>query len=747
VRPTRRTDPVRFTLIALVAIVGVGAWGVGSWFGERPQLGAAPDSKCVATDARAVPTDLPPPVLTHESLEPERQIEGVRVQMHDASGAPLADRRISIGIRGEFRRLVTERTDANGCCTLQNVESLLAAVTPAGGLTARLVLGLDEPFLPSTREQIHPGEPLPDTVLLGMPMTKPLTIRLVDAEGRRLRERAVAFVREHDENGLAAPDPMTCAEVELIEGEGTLPVVETCVDLDISIAGAPQGGGHCRWNTVRPTSIVEVAISTHDAVALARAIDPRGQPIRERMLRLSNGTILRTDADGRFRARVPPRAVVEGDGGSEHVEIWPLELAFALLADEPPHREIQWASWTLPEEFGLGRHDLSDLHFDDGVLAVAGRVVDLDGTAVAEARVQVSPSTAPPPRPISYELSTDRDGRFELRVREARDHLAIAIGKDGFVAANEEPLDAVPFGKQDLLLTLVPCPTLTGSLRLPSGFPPTAVRLVAVDARSGGERSARENRSQSWIRAFPIADDGTFRIERVAVPSIVVEFSATADLEPVRQIGLARFGREPEQAPRELQNIDLRDSLRSFTVRVREADGAPAPRAAIYRRGKGNDEVRIGSTDSEGCAVLGTSIPWLDLYASVRGRRSRWSDAVRGDTTLTLPPPLRVLVDLDDAQRFGLEPKWVHAFLEPIRPVTPADRAFIAADANGVLRAEVPCAGSWRLRLFYSPNGGGSLDLGDSAIELRDTTDAQTIRGIVDPESARAAAAKVGLTR
>jgi len=760
---TRRPELTR-TLLALGIVAGAAIWFLAHWLGEPAQLGAAPvvraDSQPLATE----PPPAPPAPVPAESIVPERQVEGLRVFVTDASGASVSDRPIAIRAFGSWTSLVRERTDANGLCTIAGLEGRIEQLRRPGASEPPLVIGLDEPFLPSTRHLLRPGATIPQQLLLGVPATAPLTIRLVDSEGRRVRERAAAFLRETAASLSSPVDPMSYAEIDLVEGEGTLPAVEAGVELEIVVAGAPQGGGKKTWVTSTSETTVEVPVTTRNALLVARAVDSERRPLRDRMLGAPDARLMRTDGEGRFRALVKPRTVLDGDPDSGRLEVWASEVAFFVAAPEPPLREVGWASVALGEEFSVGRHDIGDLVFHEGVLAVSGRVVDEEGRALDGSSVRVRLTGSRRPRRDVAPLATDADGRFELRVQETWDALTLTVERTGRIGWTAPTLAAVPFGTTDLVVTLVPRPTLTGSLQLPAGADPASLRIRFGDLRPDGDADpALANRLSVLLssKSAPgaaaaaagrpgasIAPDASFRLEGVAFSSILVEIFGTADVVPLKRIELASVGVEPLQAPPELQQIDLRDRLRIVAAKVVEADGTPVRGASILRRladGSSDVDSRIGTTDADGCVALGTQDFSLDLRASARGRGSQLVEGVREQVTFTLPPPIRVDLEVDGASEAGLEPKWIRAFLEPIR-VPDAERVFVTANEDGALSAEVPAPGSWRLLLFYSPPGH-SLTLGTSTVDVRERDESQRIRSTVDRGYAREALEALSATR
>jgi len=131
------------------------------------------------------------------------------------------------------------------------------------------------------------------------------------------------------------------------------------------------------------------------------------------------------------------------------------------------------------ERIQKGSNPVGELSLEPAELLVSGRVVDGEGMPVAGATLVLEATPELGPHLLH---PTDEGGRFAIRLHDAPEAFFLTAHKPGHVPARSRDLEP---GAADVVLTLEPGATLTGSVLLDEGIPPALilVELATEPAR------------------------------------------------------------------------------------------------------------------------------------------------------------------------------------------------------------------------------------------------------------------------
>jgi len=276
--------------------------------------------------------------------------------------------------------------------------------------------------------------------------------------------------------------------------------------------------------------------------------------------------------------------------------------------------------------------DLNDGEDDDlPVLVVGGTVVDARGAPVAAAAVAGFDASADagwtsyPPGPdapsalvrwVRLETtSTDRAGRFRLRLPRGSSSVKIAARKDGDGEATAE-FDVSDAANVSLRLVLVPDGAVRGVLRRPDGAP-------AADADISCRARSSDHPLGEFVAERRTDGDGAFRFENV--PAGPVRLDTTSPDFDVEICGgrceivagppgfLAEEDAVVDVAPGELRVLDLR--VRAYADvrgRVLLPDGASAGGTLVVA-------IETDASDGDAAATPSAEDPLMRTYADGGG--------------------------------------------------------------------------------------------------------------------------------
>lgn len=234
----------------------------------------------------------------------------------------------------------------------------------------------------------------------------------------------------------------------------------------------------------------------------------------------------------------------------------------------------------LPHTLALGEvHDAGDLLLSKLAhpLIVSGRVVNREGN---RAPAVVSVTTAEEnwqQRTRLWQGQPERDGSFAVYAPAPPEgEVIISAGGFGHLGVEER----VPVGTQELELLMVKGNTLRGRLILPDGLP-----IFEMEIRMPGGRSKE---------IFP---GGSFSVDylRPAAESWVSLEHNGRELWRSAPIVIEGEG-DPQFRPAQVQEVDLRGTMRNWKFRAVDADGTPFEKytsITVRTREHGSNYVRI----------------------------------------------------------------------------------------------------------------------------------------------------------
>jgi hypothetical protein len=377
--------------------------------------------------------------------------------------------------------------------------------------------------------------------------------------------------------------------------------------------GPEWGQSPIRLTTVPGQRISDIVLAlTPEAELLGTVQDLEGRPVAGARVRVLTGrggeSVLfptseryTSDARGEFRFHAPEAATVEARHpahASARAEVTPSVVLSRRLVLVLGKRESASAA-------PLGE-------------ALAGRVVDGGGTAVAGALVSVVSAASAWPRrygdELGYEAVTDAEGRFSVEGLEAGtyDVTARLMG----LAPGE--LRDVVAGRKDLVLTLARGTTLAGTVRdAASGRPLPSFTLAVFTKRGPLQRDA-------FAQLSFIDAQGRYEVAGVPAGSYVVEVAAHGYAPSEASVEVAKGASGPVTADFALS----RGATMTGRV-VEEGSNLPLERASLSLEGLGTSggalSLRYDAlTDAQGNFTLdGLPTGEVSLFVSADKHHSR----------------------------------------------------------------------------------------------------------------------------
>ncbi len=354
-----------------------------------------------------------------------------------------------------------------------------------------------------------------------------------------------------------------------------------------------------------------------------------------------------------------------------------------------------------------------DLRFRGGV-EVAGRVVDAEGTPVADAEVALA---APNRGWGEQRVTTGAGGGFVLEGVGEGEYRLLA-SKEGYAAAESDPFKVAGAPVTGLEIRLQGGGAITGRVL---GLEPDALPRVMVRAnRAGGGGSFQ---FQQGVVDF----EGRYRFAALAAG----EWRVSAELPGSGRRADGRVTLEPGAAEAVL-DLDFGAGL---TLSGRVVRGA-APVAGAVVDVVGSDVADYGSadTDREGSfRITGLEAGTYDVTVRAGGAQVREQVALQGDREVVLELEVAAVAGrvIDTTERAPIAGASVH-----LEPAEAGERSFwwdqsaVATDAQGRFRLAEVAAGRWRLRVEREGYGAVAREL-----EVRGGADVEDLEVALEPTS------------
>ncbi len=545
------------------------------------------------------------------------------------------------------------RTGPDGVAIIPNVRSYVAqeSRTEADRRTASFVtVGLAFPLRAPVQQTLDP-EALPEeAVRLEVPPTGALNLFLLDDRDEAYTDPVRLFL------GSRPPDTGPFAlEMTAEGGSVSLPMVE--IDFRFGISAEPVDA------SLRPVQVevetperaneykdVPIRFGARNPIVTARLLDPNGRPVANRGVRLVPWTSDRrrsplpygkgtTDAEGLLQCALP----LENRGHRwrypvpyEKVESLAIQVPLdglekeANTQDPPDGEQPEWSAKIpfTPIEEGETRH-LGDIRLESVPLLVAGTVLDPAGRPLPGARVVVG---NPRRRVVDR---TDDEGRYEIRRLPGVTDLTL-VGYHREYRDSVKNRTFVP-GDNPVEIRMRGVTTLEGTLVLAPGVPRERLKLRIESPRR--QNSIRVDRN------------GGFRFYVPTGPATLL-VEVTGDERPVASIGPIELERGQRN---DIGEIDLRDKIRAFVVRVLSPSGEPVGGAlftAVHRRPRRPNEFgfgnSIGRADAFGRMPLVTGADAIPVEVQGAGFRPQEFTLAPVDRDLVLAEATRLELSVDN---------------------------------------------------------------------------------------------------
>ncbi len=499
------------------------------------------------------------------------------------------------------------RTGADGSTAIAHFQEVTRDLRPESD-DRFIVVEIDRLLRDSPRWSFSRDQVLGGTVTVTLPPGGPVELAVEAPDGTPFEQPTLFWV---DDTGR--PGEMVTQRLEAPRGRARLPFVPDGLLLRVAAAAVdgsfepavvrapgPTRSGDDTTVTVEFLAAAETVERSRDdapgeaplvPIFVARLVDAQGAPLRDRDVRCrvqptaraardgGRWTAARTDGAGRLEFQAEP--------GNPVVNAFAAILEVANEDHDTTVRAegvVSVRGLTVP-----GRHEIGDVRLDPPTPIVAGRVLDPDGRPLSRARVSLREEDEPVlhrpvasgrlpviasthrrsfhalrhPWDVPVQTITDELGRFRLSSILPAGVLSISVERDHCFPVHDKRIES---GETDVAVTMKPCATLEGELRLDPGVPTDAIWI--------------EITAQGRAFVLPIEEDGTFSIGRQRAGLITVRVRSRLDPEPFVTAIVELVAGESRSTP-ELSPCDLRGKLPLLHVRVVDADGAPASGAVI----------------------------------------------------------------------------------------------------------------------------------------------------------------------
>jgi hypothetical protein len=568
-------------------------------------------------------------------------------------------------------------------------------------------------------------EPLRKQVSLEPWPTEPIEMRLPKAGYVRLR----AAFEERRGFALTVAGPSQRASIVVGVVQGRSELIPCQLGAELLLEGElPDGSRAALLSAVgpqRPGEIRELEIvRAKDAPLLAmQVVDERGALLPRldiSMQRRYDGTTYARE----LRQRTDDQGWLRVGLGSERTS-GELRLEHASA----PARRGRIA---FPADLEPGEHALGQVRLVEDVLLVRGRVVDPEQRSLSMALVTILGSAPETIDPLPGPVRTNREGSFEFWTARHTGTLALKVEATGYAA---ELVNKIPAGTIDLTVVMEAAARCEGQVRLPEGFPPSAIEIRAMlEPRAPRIAPARS------VSVHPDRE-GKFALRHLPAGRLDLVFQSKLTGELAKVEGLELASGQTNRDPR-IQGIALAIDWQPLRLRlVRSVRGRPASLALTLQRlslawsdAASHQQISRGAlTDSDGRLEQWLPPTTSEVYVLIPGKLAIrvMPSAVEQELVVQDGWRVRLPVDLQQDSRFAGCTVWLES-----EGGASSDPALLR---TGELEFRVPRAGRYRLTGASiadgedGANSATSTTLFDYDVEI--THDGQVLPRVVEPKA------------
>jgi carboxypeptidase family protein len=520
-------------------------------------------------------------ILEDDSVKLEiMPMQPLEVEVIDSNGQRVADVPVIFGheSQGSFKELVTRHTSRIGKINFSDLFPLLASYTEIGPLMVELGIPVSMSHADDQQRTVLTDEILQRGKLtLTLPPVGQVRITVVDSLGKVLP--MVGTIHLMPDEKVDGPRRIISRNRKTTNGTAEFRFIGL---------GAPlkaeyylQGRGH-------PTSVTLYGPATTGAWAEANIVysdrsfitglvlDPEGHLLKNQSIQYDEKILLGgsagsgysssripTDEQGRFRQELPNPSSERGI--AKYLVTFTFEVeGFGKCS----------AEWEMPKDVPPGPYDLGEITLQPEPILSAGHIYSQAGTPIAHADVLLATHSSLETDPHRWNsrprLSTtsDQTGAFQLQgLPPGATSFDLRISADGFDTLTQE---ITPYST-GLEFHLTKAARLQGSIQFNESLQPKGITIWLLNDTQAFRAEILPNPNASLLKFAIDCPSG--------IPHVLEIKTELGEL--IYQSGGLILPSGQTTRPPDLQPLDLRGRLHSFTIKVQNAQGRPASASII----------------------------------------------------------------------------------------------------------------------------------------------------------------------
>lgn len=533
----------------------------------------------------------------------------------ETDGSPVASVPVSFRPSGSVRGSPVVETDGDGRARLRHLDWSIIDESPERGHVA-----IEIPLARKVEKKVRLEELPEDPIVLRLPPTGRVAITVLDEDARPV-DGAIVMLHTGDDGFLAGILGSAGALIGHTDAKGKVlfPFVGPELDLEVEAwtdaVPFPSKGALQTKTAVGTTIEHTLTLRTKHTRMVGRFVDARGEPLPDLPVMVDIGShddLARSDHEGRFSFVVMPSAA-DDPPGYGRFECTPLRLEGRVR---------------LPEHLPNGVFDVGDVTLEALPFALAGRVVDADGTGVPGVRVRAFGRREPRGRARDRlaPVRTDADGVFVLRDEVHAEVIEWNVHAKHPQYADASATAVLP-GTRDVLIRMERPATCRARVIAPDG-----ISELRATLRVGDHRIARELSFKG--------EDGTTTVDFGRLSSGEARLTLSVPRGPrlVEITGIQLVAGQETDDPR-LDPIDLRTGFQVVQLLVVDATGQRIENRAIKGRVFRADGTRSSSRDLEDIGLIRDTDR---LEVSALGYRAVLLRRVTPGQRVTLEPAAKI---------------------------------------------------------------------------------------------------------